>query len=75
MKTNEEWLRALSAGGVEQEDALKDLREILTRGMGAYLAEDRGYSSAYGSDARQIVEDSAQEALSSHQTKNRHISR
>lgn len=63
MKTNEEWLRALSAGGVEQEDALNDLRELLTRGMSAYLAKDRGYSSAYGSDARQIVEDSAQEAL------------
>jgi RNA polymerase sigma-70 factor (ECF subfamily) len=64
MKTNEEWLRALRANGPEQEDALKDLRERLVHGMRAYLAEDRGYSSARGSEeARHIVEDCAQEAL------------
>jgi RNA polymerase sigma-70 factor (ECF subfamily) len=64
MKTNEEWLRALKANGAEQEDALKDLRERLVHGMRAYLAEDRGYSSARGSEeARQIVEDCAQDAL------------
>jgi RNA polymerase sigma-70 factor, ECF subfamily len=64
MKTNEEWLRALRTGGSEQEEALKDLRERLIHGMRAYLAEDRGYKSGRGSeDARQIVEDCAQEAL------------
>lgn len=64
MRTNEQWLRALRTGGAEQEEALKDLRERLIHGMRAYLAEDRGYKSGRGSeDARQIVEDCAQEAL------------
>jgi RNA polymerase sigma-70 factor, ECF subfamily len=64
MKTNEEWLCALRTGGSEQEEALKDLRARLIHGMRAYLAEDRGYKSGRGSeDARQIVEDCAQEAL------------
>jgi RNA polymerase sigma-70 factor (ECF subfamily) len=63
MKTNEEWLRALRADGAEQNDALEELREILLQGMHAYLAEDRGYNLARGSQARQIVEDCAQEAL------------
>jgi RNA polymerase sigma-70 factor (ECF subfamily) len=63
MKTNEEWLRALMADGIEQDDALRDLREILIQGMRAYLAEDRGYISARGSDSKQIVEDCAQETL------------
>jgi RNA polymerase sigma-70 factor, ECF subfamily len=64
MRTNEEWLRALRADGIEQEDALKDLRERLLLGMRAYLAEDRGYRSALTlADAKEIVEDCAQEAL------------
>jgi RNA polymerase sigma-70 factor, ECF subfamily len=64
MKTNEEWLRALRAEGIEQEDAIKDLRERLLHGMRAYLAEDHGYRLALASEgARQIVEDCAQEAL------------
>jgi RNA polymerase sigma-70 factor (ECF subfamily) len=63
MKTNEEWLRALMADGIEQDDALRDLREILIQRMRAYLAEDRGYISARGSDGKQIVEDCAQETL------------
>jgi hypothetical protein len=64
MRTNEEWLRALRADGIEQEEALKDLRERLLLGMRAYLAEDRGYRTALAlEDAREIVEDCAQEAL------------
>ena len=64
MKTNEEWLRALRANGIEQEEAIKDLRERLLHGMRAYLAEGRGDRSAFASEeARQIVEDCAQEAL------------
>ena len=63
MKTNEEWLRALRADGIEQDDALRDLREILVYGMRAYLAEDHGYNPVHGSEARQIVEDCAQETL------------
>jgi hypothetical protein len=45
MRTNQEWLRALRADGIEQQDALKDLRERLLLGMRAYLAEDRVYKS------------------------------
>ena len=64
MKTNEEWLRALRADGIEQEDALKDLRERILHGMRAYLAEDAGYRSTLPSgEATQIIEDCAQEAL------------
>ncbi len=64
MRTNEQWLRALRTGGAEQEEALKDLRQRLINGMRAYLAEDRSYKSGRGSEeARQIVEDCAQEAL------------
>ena len=63
MKTNEEWLRALRAEGVEQDDALRDLREMVVYGMRAYLAEDHGYNSVQGSEARQIIEDCAQETL------------
>jgi RNA polymerase sigma-70 factor (ECF subfamily) len=63
MKTNEEWLRALRVDGIEQDDALRDLREILVYGMRAYLAEDHGNNSVYGSEARQIVEDCVQETL------------
>ena len=64
MKANEEWLRALRTEGAEQEEALKDLRERLIHGMHAYLAQDRGYKSARGSEeASQIVEDCAQETL------------
>ena len=64
MKTNEEWLRSLRADGIEQEDALKDLREKLLHGMRAYLSEDRSYRSALSSDeATQIIEDCAQDAL------------
>lgn len=64
MRTNEEWLRALRTDGAEQEDAVKDLRQRLVGAMRGYLAEDRGYELTPGSEeARQIVEDCAQEAL------------
>jgi RNA polymerase sigma-70 factor, ECF subfamily len=64
MRTNEEWLRALRADAIEQEEALKDLRERLLLGMRAYLADERGYTTALAlEDAREIVEDCAQEAL------------
>jgi len=41
MKTNDEWVRGLRSHGIEQEDALKELREKLLRGMRAYLADNR----------------------------------
>jgi RNA polymerase sigma-70 factor, ECF subfamily len=64
MKTNEEWMRALKAGGIEQDDALKDLRDRLLYGMRAYFVEAHGYRSVLpAEEATQIVEDCAQEAL------------
>jgi RNA polymerase sigma-70 factor, ECF subfamily len=64
MRTNDEWLRALRSDGIEQEEALKDLRERLLLGMRAYLADERGYTTALAfADAKEIVEDCAQEAL------------
>jgi RNA polymerase sigma-70 factor, ECF subfamily len=63
MKTNEEWLRALRAHGSEEDNALKDLREILIRGIGAFIAADRDYNLGHGSEAGQLLEDCAQEAL------------
>jgi len=65
MKANDEWVRALRTHGIEQEDALKELREKLLRGMRAYLADNTGYRSVSSSakEASQIIEDCAQEAL------------
>jgi RNA polymerase sigma-70 factor (ECF subfamily) len=60
MKTNEEWLRALRADRIEQDDALKDLRETILRAMRAYLAADSGYRLE---EVGQIAEDCAQETL------------
>jgi hypothetical protein len=63
MKTNEEWLRALRAEGAEQDNALKDLRDIIIHGMLAYLTGHRGSTLFGGSLGRQIVEDCAQESF------------
>jgi RNA polymerase sigma-70 factor, ECF subfamily len=64
MRTNDEWLGALRSDGIEQEEALRDLRERLLLGMRAYLAEDPGYRTALALEgAREIIEDCAQEAL------------
>jgi hypothetical protein len=54
MKTNDEWVRALRTHGIEQEDALKELREKLLRGMRAYLADNTGYRSVSSSAKRRV---------------------
>jgi RNA polymerase sigma-70 factor, ECF subfamily len=64
MKTNQEWLQALKSDGIDHEDALKDLRDRLVRGMHAYLAQAAGYHSSISpEEAAQIIQDCAQEAL------------
>jgi RNA polymerase sigma-70 factor (ECF subfamily) len=55
MRTNEEWLRDLRTDGVQQADALKELRERILRAMCAYLAES--------AEANELAEDCAQDAL------------
>lgn len=63
-RSNEEWLRALRADGVEQEEALKELRERLLRAILSYLRRHHfGRASLSGEEARQLAEDCAQEAL------------
>ena len=63
-RTNEEWLRALRADGLEQEEALRHLRGRILRAILAYLAgHQRGRGAAEPERARQLAEDCAQEAL------------
>jgi len=64
VRTNEEWLRALGADGTEQEEALRDLRELLLRAVLAYLsAHSIGRPTFNQEEARQFAEDCAQEGL------------
>lgn len=64
MRSNEEWLRALRADGVEQQEALEDLRERLLWAVLDYLAAHRVSRALFDQEeARQLAEDCAQEAL------------
>lgn len=64
IKTNEDWLRALTAAGAEQEEALKDLRQRFFHTFRTYLGKSQGDRRALSSEeARQLAEDCAQEAL------------
>jgi RNA polymerase sigma-70 factor, ECF subfamily len=61
--SNAEWLRALRASGIEQQQALETLRRGILRALQWYLAE---HSSTWGFDqeqARALAEDLTQEAL------------
>jgi RNA polymerase sigma-70 factor, ECF subfamily len=64
IRTNEDWLRALTAVGAEQEEALKDLSQRFLHTMRAFLRESHGGNPVLDAeDARQLAEDCAQEAL------------
>ncbi len=65
VRTNETWLQALRGeGSPEQEEALKDLREMILRGLRAFLSQARGsYPSLRTENAEQLAQDCAQEAL------------
>ena len=64
IKTNQDWLRALRAAGLEQEEALKDLRRKFLHTFRTYLGKSQGDGRALSSEeARQLAEDCAQEAL------------
>jgi RNA polymerase sigma-70 factor (ECF subfamily) len=64
IKTNQDWLQALTAAGAEQEEALKDLRQRFLHTMRSFLRESHGDKPVLNSEeARQLAEDCAQEAL------------
>jgi RNA polymerase sigma-70 factor (ECF subfamily) len=64
IKSNEDWLRALTAAGAEQEEALKDLRQKFLHTMRSFLRQSHGGKPVLDSEeARQLAEDCAQEAL------------
>ena len=64
IKSNQDWLRALRAAGLEQEAALKDLRQKFLHTFRTYLGKSQGDGRALSSEeARQLAEDCAQEAL------------
>jgi RNA polymerase sigma-70 factor (ECF subfamily) len=63
-RTNDEWVRELSAGGEEQAAALGDLRAYLLRAARYALQRHRGHLAHVSpADLDQMAEDCAQEAL------------
>lgn len=63
-RTNEEWLRELGGSGVEQAEAIKELRGVLMRAS-MYTLRRTQYRVADwdAEELAQLAEDSAQEAL------------
>lgn len=64
VRSNEEWLADLQAGGARQGDALQALRSQLHRGLFAYLREQRSdMAKRDAGDVSQLAEDFTQEAV------------
>ena len=63
-RTNEEWLAELANDGIEQTEAINDLRERLQRSIYFYLSQDRSDLSdlAY-KEHQSMAEDLAQDAV------------
>ena len=59
-RNNQEWIADLTSSGNARERALRDLRTILTRGLGYSL---RGWNRRSRGDVNALVEDICQEAL------------
>jgi len=63
-RTNEHWIRDLTAGGAEQEAALNDLRDLLLRAALYFFSRHPGDLADLGHDEiLQRAEDCAQDAL------------
>ena len=63
-RTNEEWLRDLSASGVSQDAALADLRDLLLRASLYFFSRNLGDFQGLGqNEILQRAEDCAQDAL------------
>ncbi len=64
VRNNEAWLQALRGDGLQQESALKDLREGVLRGLRGFLARaQRNYPALRPDDVESLAQDCAQEAL------------
>ena len=63
-RTNEEWLHDLRESGVEQENAIADLQDILLRAVLYFFNRNLGDLSGLSrEETLQLAEDCAQEAL------------
>lgn len=63
-RSNAEWLSALQGTGLEQQEAIADLREYLLRAVYVYLSRNRSDLAHYAyEELRHFAEDCAQEAL------------
>lgn len=63
-RTNQEWLRDLNAGGMEQEAAIADLRNILLRAALYFFSRNLGdFGGLSHDEILQQAEDCAQDAL------------
>lgn len=63
-RTNEEWLHELAAGGVLQEAAISDLRDLLLRAVLFFFSRNAGdFDKLSRAETLQLAEDCAQDAL------------
>ena len=62
-RSNDEWLRDLRAGGIGQEAALRDLRELILRCLRAYLGVRRHGKLDDTGEVDHLAQDCAQEAI------------
>src|SRR6266540_7508702 len=63
-RTNEEWLRDLNAGGMLQESAISDLRDLLLRAVLFFFSRNLGdFERLAREEILQLAEDCAQDAL------------
>jgi RNA polymerase sigma-70 factor (ECF subfamily) len=63
VRTNEQWLADLSAGGHRQAGAIADLQTRLERGLRAYLHNRRDLAGRSVDDLAAMAQDYAQEAI------------
>ena len=62
-RTNEDWLEALSTEGALSEEALRDLRAFILRGIMGYLRTRSDLARSDMKDLEELAQDTAQDAL------------
>lgn len=64
MRTNQQWLQDLASGGMEQENAIQDIRDLLLRAVLYFFSRSSGDFAGLSQDEiMQRAEDCAQDAL------------